>query len=169
VRALYHVKAPHRLVVIGDDQTAHARDCRRLAAKLGVQDRVEFLGKKNNRETLELLSTRGHVLVTPSQWDEPFSIVVLEGMGIGLPVLASNTGGTGEAIVHGVNGFLFGRGRSKELAGLIDQLEGDRSLCRRIGARARQDVLERFTMERMVDQILSNLTGTAAPAQKIAA
>src|SRR5205823_3988790 len=116
-----------------------------------------------------LMSRAGQVLVVPSLWDEPFSIVVLEGMGVGLPVAASNTGGTPEAIEDGDNGFLFPRGNFRELAAILDRLEGDRHLCERVGARARQCVLERFTLEQMVDQILAGPVEASAAARKTAA
>jgi glycosyltransferase involved in cell wall biosynthesis len=156
-------------VVIGDDQPEYAKVCRKVAQKLGVLDQVRFLGKKKSGEMLELLSRSGQVLVVPSMWDEPFSIVVLEGMGVGLPVVASNTGGTGEAIVDGETGFLFPRGNDRELAAVLDRLDADRPLCRQVGARARKLVLQRFTMEAMVDQILAGMPGATEHAIKAAA
>jgi glycosyltransferase involved in cell wall biosynthesis len=169
IRALARCRARHPLVVIGDDQGEYAAVCKKLAAKLGVLGQIQFLGKKSHAETLELLGRSGHVLVVPSLWDEPFSIVVLEGMGVGLPVIASDTGGTAEAIEDGENGFLFPRGNFRELAAVVDRLEGDRTLCRRVGARARKCVQARFTMEQMVDQILSHLTGSPPGSLKNAA
>jgi glycosyltransferase involved in cell wall biosynthesis len=169
IRALARCRARHPLVVIGDDQGEYAGVCKKLAAKLGVLEQIRFLGKKSHAEMLDLLGRAGHVLVVPSVWDEPFSIVVLEGMGAGLPVIASDTGGTAEAIADGDNGFLFPRGNFRDLAAVVDRLEGDRPLCRRVGARARKCVLQRFTMEGMVDQILSHLTGTPPGSLKTAA
>jgi glycogen(starch) synthase len=168
IRALPFCRARHRVVVIGDDQTDYGADCRRTAQRLGVQGQITFAGKKNSGDMLDLLRLAGHVLVVPSSWDEPFSIVVLEGMGVGLPVIASNTGGTAEAITHGETGFLFRRGNSRELAAIIDQLDADRALCRRVGNKARSLVLQKFTMEKMVDQVLSNLVGPAAALPKAA-
>jgi glycosyltransferase involved in cell wall biosynthesis len=169
LRALARCRARHPLVVIGDDTTDHAARYKKLAARLGVLEQVRFVGKKDNRETLALLSREGQVLVVPSVWDEPFSIVVLEGMGVGLPVVASDTGGTPEAITNGETGFLFARGNARQLAGFLDLLDADRDLCRQVGARARQRVLERFTMEGMVDQLLAHLAESAAAGRKAAA
>lgn len=169
VRALADCKARHRLVVLGDDQTDYAHTCRTVAGHLGVLDQIEFLGKRSNSEMLQLLRESGQALVVPSAWDEPFSIVVLEGMGVGLPVIASNTGGTGEAIEDGETGFLFPRHDARALARVIDRLDADRALCRRVGARARQCVMQRFTMEGMVDQILAHVAKPAAAPLRIAA
>jgi glycogen(starch) synthase len=161
IRALARCRARHRLVVIGDDGIDYAGRCKEIAANLGVLDRIDFVGRKKHGEMLRLLRDGGQVLIVPSMWDEPFSIVVLEGMGVGLPVLATRTGGTPEAIVEGENGFLFERGDSRQLAALIDRLEGDRGLCRAVGARARACVLEHFTMEKMVAQLLGHMGETS--------
>jgi glycosyltransferase involved in cell wall biosynthesis len=169
IQALSRCHKPHRLVVVGDDETDYAGTCKRLAAKLGVAERVEFVGKKKNAEMLPFLARTGQVLIMPSVWDEPFSIVVLEGMGLGLPVVASDTGGTGEAIRDGENGFLFPRCDPRALARVLDRLEADRGLCRRVGARARQDVLRHYTMSGMVDQIEARLSGAAAEVARKAA
>jgi glycogen(starch) synthase len=166
LRALARCQARHELMVIGDDQVTYASKCKEIAAHLGVLPQVRFLGLKKHAEMLQLIRDGGHLLIVPSLWEEPFSIVVLEGMGVGLPVIASNTGGTPEAIVVGENGFLFERGDHRQLAELIDRLEGDRPLCQRIGSQARNWVLQRFTMEKMVDQLLAHLPIPAQQANR---
>jgi glycosyltransferase involved in cell wall biosynthesis len=87
-------------------------------------------------------------------WEEPFSVVLLEGMALGLPVVAANTGGTPEAVRNGENGFLFAPGQVEDLTTVLNRLEEDRPMCERVGACARQSVLEHFTIERMVDRLL---------------
>jgi glycosyltransferase involved in cell wall biosynthesis len=156
LRAVAGCRAAHHLVVLGDDTTAHAQACKRLVAKLELSQRVHFLGKQTHAEMPALLGRLGHVLIVPSVWDEPFSVVLLEGMAAGLPVVAADTGGTGEAVRDGDTGFLFGRGRVDELTAIIDRLEEDRDLCRRVGARARRMVLQQYTIERMVDGLMGD-------------
>jgi glycosyltransferase involved in cell wall biosynthesis len=155
VEALARCRRSHRAVVIGDDATQDGSACKELAARLGVADRLTFTGMKPTAEMADQLARSGHVLVVPSVWDEPFSIVVLEGMSLGLAVVASDTGGTAEAILDGETGLLFPRGDAGELAAAIDRLEEDRPLCQRLGAGGRERVLGRFTLERMVDQLLA--------------
>jgi len=159
LRAAAASRRAHPVLVIGDDTTDHARACRRLAAGLGLAGRVRFLGKRDHAETLKLLGGLGHVLVVPSLWEEPFGMVVTEGMALGLPVVASDRGGPAEVIRHGDTGFLFEAGSVAALTATLDRLEEDRSLCARVGGRARRSVLCDFTIERMVDRLL----GEAAP------
>ena len=164
LRALAACRREHRLVVVGDDRNPYAERCKRFAGSRGLAGRVEFVGKKTNAQTREIVRGRGHVLVVPSVWDEPFSIVVLEGMGMGLPVVASATGGTPEIVEDGRNGFLFPREDFRALRSIIDRLEGDRELCLRVGAEGRERVLAGFSMERMVDRVLEVLASPAGTA-----
>jgi glycogen synthase len=169
IEALSYCRARHHLVVIGDDRVAYATWCKQLAERLGVPGQIHFVGKKSPSDTLSLIAQSGQVLVAPSVWEEPFSIVILEGMGLGLPVVASNTGGTPEAIVDGENGFLFRGGSARELAAVIDRLEGDRELCHRVGEQARQCVLRDYRIERLVDQLESSISGSHTQAVRVAA
>jgi glycosyltransferase involved in cell wall biosynthesis len=78
---------------------------------------------------------------------------MLEGMISGLVVFATPTGGTPEIIVEGENGMLFMPNDSEGLARKIAQLAENPELHSQIGHAARQTVLERFTMSRMMDEI----------------
>jgi glycosyltransferase involved in cell wall biosynthesis len=156
LRALALCRRPHPLVVCGDDTTPHAAACKRLAAELGLAGRVRFLGRVGHAELPGLLPRLGQVLAVPSVWDEPFSLVVLEGLAAGLPVVASATGGTPEAVAHGDTGLLVSRGSAEELAAALNALEDDRALCRRLGARARADARARFSLGGMVEALLGD-------------
>jgi glycosyltransferase involved in cell wall biosynthesis len=161
LRAMTACRAAHHLVVLGDDTTGHAHSCKAIVAELDLTQRVHFLGKQTHEETLKLLGKLGHVLVVPSLWDEPFGLVVIEGMALGLPVVASNRGGPVEILRHGETGFLFERGDAGDLTAVLDRLEHDRELCWRIGMKARRFVQQRYTIARMVDRLLEEETATA--------
>ena len=77
-------------------------------------------------------------------WPEPFGLVAIESMATGTPVIARRAGALPEIIRHGENGFL------------IDDL-GEADLAVREAAKLdraaiRADVLERFSVDRMVDE-----------------
>jgi glycosyltransferase involved in cell wall biosynthesis len=162
LRAAAACRAAHPVVVIGDDTTDYAQACKRLAAELGLTHRVHFVGKQTHTDTRSLLGRLGHVLVVPSVWAEPFGLVLLEGMALGLPVVAADTGGMPEIVRHAHSGFLFGRGQTAELTAIIDRLEDDRELCASLGAQARRLVRQRYTIERMVDRLLDEGSVPAA-------
>jgi glycosyltransferase involved in cell wall biosynthesis len=167
IRAMARCRREHELVVIGDDSSEFGGYCKRIAERLEIAHRVRFLGKRDPKTMPDTLREAGEVLVVPSVWDEPFSIVVLEGMALGMSVIASRTGGTGEAIEDGRTGFLFSRYDFKELARIIDRLEEDRRLCQRVSTAARNRVLQRFMMRHMVDEIIQ--TGLFASRDEVLA
>ena len=111
---------PCRLLLVGDGPEMPAV---RAAGRprLGLADKVEFLGQVDNLE--EILPV-ADLLLLPSL-HESFGLVALEAMACGVMPLATNRGGAGEFIQDGINGFLrdpqdvdgHGRGRGPGAAG----------------------------------------------------
>jgi glycosyltransferase involved in cell wall biosynthesis len=69
---------------------------------------------------------------------------VLEAMAMRVPVVASDVGGIPEAVEHGVNGLLVPSGDADALCDSLGRLIDDPDLARRLGAAARQRVLDEF-------------------------
>ena len=78
------------------------RSSKRLAARLGIADRVRFLGW---REDVPRLLARADLLVCPSL-HEPLGNVVIEAWSAGLPVVATASDGPAGLIEDGVSGIL---------------------------------------------------------------
>jgi UDP-glucose:(heptosyl)LPS alpha-1,3-glucosyltransferase len=97
VRALTRLPASVRLEVAGRGKLAPYR---RLAARLGVADRLRFLGSSNR---MEEVYANADILVHPAIY-EPFSNACLEAMACGLPVVSSRINGASEIIQPGKNG-----------------------------------------------------------------
>ncbi|MEP6999390.1 MAG: glycosyltransferase family 4 protein [bacterium] len=118
-----------RLTIAGDgpDRPALVR----LAAELGVSDRVRLPGQQS-REALRALYASAHVFVLPSE-RESFGIAALEARAAGLPVIAMLAGGARDFITPGVNGLLARDQR--ELAMFISRLAIDEPLRRFIANR----------------------------------
>jgi glycosyltransferase involved in cell wall biosynthesis len=141
-----------RLSLAGSGSADYENHLRQLVDKAGLTDYVSFLGWVRPADMPGLLS-KFDALVLPSIWPEPFSRAILEGMISGLVVLATPTGGTPEIIVEGENGMLFKPNDSEDLAKKIAQLVEDPELHSQIGYAARQTIVERFTMPRMMDEM----------------
>jgi len=92
---------PCRLLLLGEGPELPL--VREQVQKLGVQDKVEFLGQVDN---LERVLPEADVLLLPSL-HESFGLVALEAMACGVVPLVTNRGGAGEFIVHGSNGYLL--------------------------------------------------------------
>jgi glycosyltransferase involved in cell wall biosynthesis len=92
-------------------------------------------------------------LVLPS-WIEGLPLVVLEGMAVGQPVVATAVGGTPEAVVDGETGLLVPPRDVPALAGALEQLLGDDDLRRRLGEAGRSRVESHFAASAMTQRIL---------------
>ncbi len=71
------------------------------------------------------------------------------------PVIASNTGGIPELVNNGETGLLFETGNHEALAQTLLNLAGDEKTLLKMGELGRKRALERFTLDRMIDEIES--------------
>jgi glycosyltransferase involved in cell wall biosynthesis len=115
-----------------------------LAVSLGISDIVDFLGFRND---VMALVDRMDVLVHASTIGEPFGQVVLEGMAAGKAVVATRGGGVPEFVTDGVTGLLVPMGDAQAMADAMARLLSDRALRTEIGRRARQQVIDGFTVQ----------------------
>jgi glycosyltransferase involved in cell wall biosynthesis len=148
----------------GHDATLPERDYPNLLRRLAAGHDVEFLGAASD-DALPELYRRAAVLVLPSvertcygrdvRVSELLGLVVLEAMASGTPVIASRLGGLPEVVQHGVTGFLVEPGNVVELQARLAEVLGDPSLASRMGARARDLVLDRFTWRACADRCLA--------------
>jgi glycosyltransferase involved in cell wall biosynthesis len=119
------------------------RNLRELAASLGIEEHVEFLGFSDVAAVLRSLD----VLVHASRIPEPFGQVIIEGMAAGLPVIATNGGGAREIIEDGKTGLLVPMGDAPALAQALVELLTRQEFARALAVAGRQHVLEHFTIE----------------------
>jgi glycosyltransferase involved in cell wall biosynthesis len=115
-----------------------------LTTRLGLDDRVSFLGPLSRAEVLERMD-RAALLVLPSS-HEGMPHVVLEAFARGLPVVASDGGGTPEIVENNVSGFVYPVGDLARLEGAIARaltpeparqvVQGGFAVARRLSVRA---------------------------------
>jgi glycosyltransferase involved in cell wall biosynthesis len=91
------------LVVIGDGPERKRLESR--VSELGLDGRVCFAGARDLKETLALMAACDIFVLNSTHEGLPH--VVLEAMALGLPVVATDAGGTPELIQHGDNGLLI--------------------------------------------------------------
>jgi glycosyltransferase involved in cell wall biosynthesis len=115
-----------QLEVVGslEAEPAYVRRIRHQLASLGLADQVVLSGFLPDAELATRLA-RSHLLAVPSSY-EGFGIAHLEGMGAGLPAIASTAGAAHEIIDHGHNGFLVPPTDPAPLARHVGALIADR-------------------------------------------
>ena len=125
--------AAHFALVGGGD---FRNKCVKRAQQLGVLDRVTWVGPvPHESEDLPQLYQIARVFVIPST-AESQSIVTLEAMAAGLPIVAAKAGALGELVTAGENGFLFPPGESGELADCVVKVLSSRNLADELGRRS---------------------------------
>ena len=134
------------LVVAGDGPLYN--DLRNFAAYFGIADRVTLLGHRHDaRELLTCFDT----FVLASDF-EGQSNSLMEAMGAGLPVLATDIPPNRELVTHDETGIIFPVGDRVILARQIRRLADNPENARRLADAARQKMLEDFSVNRMVNE-----------------
>jgi glycosyltransferase involved in cell wall biosynthesis len=72
----------------------------------------------------------------------------------GLPSLRSDTPGAKDQISHGEDGFIFPIQQPEKMFEVLDQIWDERSKLPEIGQKARDQALEKFTLEKMYERFL---------------
>jgi len=148
-----------RSVVDGEGYEQHLKD---LVAQLGIQDQVIFLGHISNTS---VLYSSSDVVVVPSLWLEAFGLVVVESMICGTPVIASRIGGLPEILTGEFERFLFEPRNEKDLLRVLQQVIHWRKKTPELAEQCRNHIIQRFSLERMVDGVESALLDTLAKRQ----
>jgi glycogen(starch) synthase len=144
------------LDIVGTGSKDYINELKKLVKELQLEQNVEFLGWFEHRKLVELYSTYS-VLLFPSRWVEPFGGTILEAMARGLPVIATNTGGIPELIEDKVNGMLVPVDQPAIIARAVNQLIDNRDLWSRVRRAGLKTIQEKYTLERVTDQILEYL------------
>lgn len=134
------------LTLIGDGDGR--RDNEQLAVELGIRERIDFLGV---REDVTALLAASQIFVLSTR-REGFPLSVLEAMRAGLTVVATNVGGISEAVEHGKTGLLFPAGDVTALQGHLASLIKAPGLRLAMGQSGRERFLERFNLAQMVEK-----------------
>jgi glycosyltransferase involved in cell wall biosynthesis len=132
-------------LVIGDGPCRSGLE--RLAAELGVADRVRFLGQLPNPEAVARAG--GCDLFVMPGVEEPFGVAFVEAMAAGLPAIGSRgEGGPEDIAAAGPGMILVEPDDPAGLATVLERLTADRSELARLGAAARETVAANFTWQR---------------------
>ncbi|MGD0114513.1 MAG: glycosyltransferase [Dehalococcoidia bacterium] len=151
-----------RLLLAGDGPERRALE--RLASRLGLADRMEFVGEVAHEQVPEVLA-RMDVFAMPSTW-EGFGVAALEAEAMEVPVVASNIHGIPDVVDDGVSGILVPPKDIDALSLALVRLLRDGEERRRMGRAGRELVASRYSwtdstrrMEALYDELLSVPSG----------
>jgi glycosyltransferase involved in cell wall biosynthesis len=124
-------------------------DLRGLVDRLGIEDHVEFLGFVPDMPQEYARSD----VVVQSSITEGLPNVVLEAAFMGVPIIATRVGGTGEVIEHGISGYLVSPNSEDQLAMALRSFGAGRERHIRMADAARQRVIDEFSFDRRITRI----------------
>ncbi|ACF45413.1 glycosyl transferase group 1 [Prosthecochloris aestuarii DSM 271] len=138
-----------RLIIIGDGPLKN--NYAKLARTLDIAQNVRFCGYLSDPYP-ELLESDVYV---SSSISEGLSIALLEAMYLAnAPISTLAGGGVREIIKNGTNGFLVDFGDEQALADILYRLYSDRILRKTIAERAVTTVMERYSMQKILHEII---------------
>lgn len=128
-----------------------------LAKKLGISDRVRFLGAQKHDTVLKLMQC-AEIFALPSQTAsngdcEGLPIVINEASACGIPVVSTWHSGIPEAVLDGETGYLVREKDSQSLAEKMDILLSDRALAQKIGKRGREWMCDAFDIRHQTSKL----------------
>lgn len=135
-----------RLLIIGEGPLLG--ELTTLATRLGLTERVQFLGLRGDVPTLLAASD---VFVLASDL-EGHPLSVMEAMSAGLPAIATAVGGVPEIVGDGVSGLLAPAGDVGAVAGHIRTLLTDSALRSTMGRAAQERAVAEFDVSVMAER-----------------
>jgi glycosyltransferase involved in cell wall biosynthesis len=136
-----------RLVLAGDGELRAATEA--LVDELRMRDRVRLLGYVDDLG--DWYAAFDAFLLTSLNEGTP--VVAIEAQAAGVPVVASDAGGTRTVVADGETGFVAPIGNIEALAQPLRALRDDKKLRARLAEKGRMQMREAFSVERMVDDV----------------
>lgn len=158
-------KGVHTLIEAWDRYRSHSPESRlrlmiagggplepRVRAWAAARASVDWVGMLS-RDACSALLARARATIVPSQWEEPFGLVVVEAMAVGVPSVASHHGSFPELIQDGVDGVLVEAGNAHAWATVFQDIETHPERYRALGQAARQTYEQHFTPDANIAQL----------------
>lgn len=140
------------LTILGDGPADYMQYLRQRVTTQGISNVVDFMAPVKREQMPELLS-RYNVLIVPSEYGEPIARSMQEAMAMGLLVIGTTTGGSGELLQHDRNGLVFPAADAQSLATQIARAGNTPGLGARLARQGQEDVRANFDIRLTVERI----------------
>ena len=141
-----------RLVLAGGGDAVE--DHRMQVGRLGIQDRVDFVGTLDDDALVRAYQAASTVVLPSTTESESFGMCLIEAMACGTPVIGSRVGGIPFVIDDGKTGLLVRPGDAGALAAACTRLLRDPDLAARMGRAGRKEAESRYAWPGQVDKYL---------------
>lgn len=135
-----------KLVIVGEG--VYKDRLEQLVRKMKLSRAITFTGFVKDVED-EML--KFDLYIQPSI-SESFGLAIVQAMGLGLPVVATNTGGIPEVVTAGKSGILVETGKSEALAEAIIALLRDEVKAKKMGKLAAEEVKIKFNLRDLIKE-----------------
>jgi glycosyltransferase involved in cell wall biosynthesis len=153
IEALAHCPEPVCAVLVGEalfGEDAYVASLHQQVERLGLRDRVQFLGFRSD---VTPLMAACDLIAHTSTAPEPFGRVIVEGMLCSKPVIAAAAGGAIELIDHGKTGWLVPPGDPLKLAEMIRHCYHNPEIALQIAGQGQAIASQRFHLDQTNQQI----------------
>jgi len=141
------------ILILGDG--SERKNLNAIVKKYKITN-VHFLGHIANQTSLLIqFYSRADVFIAPSVWDEPLGLVVLEAMACETPVVVTRKGGIPLAVKEGKNGLFIKSRNIGDIVKKVNWLLDNDKKRERMGKRAREIAVKRFSWEKISTKFLS--------------
>jgi len=136
-------------IILGDDQgrSVYKKQLIALVEQYRLKKIIKFI---DHCDEMPVAYKIANLVCSCSSEPEAFGRVSVEAQSMGIPIVASDIGGSTETIVKDKTGFLFKSGDSKALANaIIMVMNKDYNSLKSIGFEGRKNVLKKFDVDKM--------------------
>ena len=136
----------------GVNSTAYSKYLYMYAKKNDLLKSVTYIGSLNEKQMCDRF-LRSHVFVSASSIENSPNSVG-EAMLLGVPIVASNVGGTSDMLRDRIDGFLYQYDASYMLAGYVDRIFSNESLAKQFSKSAREHAMLTHNRERNYQDLI---------------
>ena len=140
-----------KLIVVGEGELVN--EYREYAKKLGIEDSIEFYGKKTQAEIVKYYQD-AKVFVLPSIEIEGFGIVLLEAMASGLPVVTTSVAGVALEIKENQAGIVIKPRDAAALADALIRILGSKAMQEAMGSQGRSLTIRQYGWHTVAESVL---------------
>jgi glycosyltransferase involved in cell wall biosynthesis len=140
------------LTILGDGPADYTAYLRQRVQQCLLQDAIEFRAPVPREHMPQILAQHDGLFLA-SEYNEPLARAMQEAMAMGLLVIGTTTGGSGELLAHEETGLVFEAADSESLAQQLERVAEKPESAKRLAMAGTQRVIKEFNIEHTIERI----------------